>query len=1114
MPVITELSDVALIEVEEAVGTTSFQRGRAHARGNRVQALGWDAGEGTLTGSVVGRGRLYNTAAFFVAGPDAPEFAEGECTCPIGWNCKHVAAIVVAAAGGGGKAASPRGAVATAHGSGVSASSGRAGAPKASWEGPLRALIDAPAPRATGAPLAIELTLRERGMAGRGALRLSARLLRPGARGGWVNGSLSWNGLDSWHVRSGEYRSDHLALVRDLRAVCRAGDESLSYSYYHSAEKALDLSDCGSTPLWTLLEEAERIGVKLLHAGREPGELPRYRRGAVQLDVTRHGGEEALVRAVLRLEGEGEGAEDLRPVLFLGAHGHGVVCVEAEASDLGRARLHLVRLARPSPPNLQRMLLDGERLTIPSGELVRFGEEICPDLRHIGEVVSSDGSFTPPEISAPRLVLRADYAAGHAVEAGWLWEYRVGDRSRRAPLQTDGAPGFRDHEAERALLAETVVGDVGLARLGLLDGAGRPSPAPAVALGGLESMRLTTDGLPRLAARPDVTVEIAGEPADYRDVGDSLAIGVSTQELVDDQDWFALGVTIAVEGKELPFGDVFAALAAGESHLMLSDGAYFSLSEPRLQALRQLIEEARALTDSPTAPLRLSRYQAGLWSELAALGVVTEQARRWERQVGALLQLDTLAQHEPPASLTARMRPYQRDGFRWLAVLSDLELGGILADDMGLGKTLQALAMMCHAREHRPDGGPFLVVAPTSVVPNWVLEAARFAPGLRVAAVTDTLARAGRTIDEVATADVVVTTYTLFRLEADDYRTVEWAGLILDEAQFVKNHQSKTYRCVRELAAPFKLAITGTPMENNLMELWALLSISAPGLFPDPKRFAEQYARPIERGGDEEQLARLRRRIKPLIKRRTKELVAADLPAKQEQTLEVELHPRHRKVYDTHLQRERQRILGLLDDFDRNRFTILRSITLLRQLSLHPGLVDQRHDAVPCAKLGALVEQLGDIVGSGHRALVFSQFTGFLAKARKRLDQDGIGYCYLDGRTRRREQVLKRFKEGDDPVFLISLKAGGSGLNLTEADYCFLLDPWWNPAAEAQAIDRTHRIGQTRPVMAYRLIARDTIEERVAALARRKAELFTGVLDDGDLFVGGITAEDIRDLLG
>ena len=206
--------------------------------------------------------------------------------------------------------------------------------------------------------------------------------------------------------------------------------------------------------------------------------------------------------------------------------------------------------------------------------------------------------------------------------------------------------------------------------------------------------------------------------------------------------------------------------------------------------------------------------------------------------------------------------------------------------------------------------------------------------------------------------------------------------------------------------------------------------------------------------------------------------MAADLPAKQVQALVVDLHPRHRKLYDRHLQRERQKVLGLIDDFDRNRFTILRSITLLRQLSLHPGLVDDDCDAVPCAKLGALVDQPGDVVGGGHRALVFSQFTGFLAKARERLDAEGIRYCYLDGRTRRRDRVLEQFKGATDPVFLISLKAGGFGLNLTEADYCFLLDPWWNPATEAQAIDRTHRIGQTRRVMVYRMIARETSRRR------------------------------------
>jgi SNF2 family DNA or RNA helicase len=296
------------------------------------------------------------------------------------------------------------------------------------------------------------------------------------------------------------------------------------------------------------------------------------------------------------------------------------------------------------------------------------------------------------------------------------------------------------------------------------------------------------------------------------------------------------------------------------------------------------------------------------------------------------------------------------------------------------------------------------------------------------------------------------------------------------------------------------------------MELWSLLSITAPGLFPSPTRFAEHYARPIERHGDAERLAQLRRRIKPLVKRRTKEHVAADLPAKQEQVLDVELHPRHRKIYQTHLQRERQKVLGLIDDFDRNRFTILRSLTLLRQLSLHPVLVDDATANVPCVKLDTLVQQMGDVIDGGHRALVFSQFTGFLGLVRERLDREGIDYCYLDGRTRKRDVVLRRFKEGTAPVFLISLKACGSGLNLTEADYCFLLDPWWNPATEAQAVDRTHRIGQTRNVMVYRLVARDTIEEKVAALKERKAKLFSGVLDEGDLFSGQLDAEDVRAL--
>jgi superfamily II DNA or RNA helicase len=1098
---IEELSGIDLSEVREEVGSRAFERGRSYARAQRVAAVDWDPSDLTLKGTVVGASP-YVTIAYLAEVDGGLEFDAGECSCPVGYDCKHAAALVIAVVEGhvgvpdAGGASGPR-QVAT-------------DAP--SWERSLRELISAPAPAAAGErPLAIELSLQS-GNAGR---QLMARLMRPGARGGWVNGSLSWGGLDSWNVREGQYRSDHLALARELHSVYRTRRPGGGYyhGYGEAGDRAFDLSAFDSPQLWSLLDEAARIGMSLIHDVPELGELGPCEHGELFVDVRRNGKRGSFAIAVLRL-GDGEDAAELEPLLFLGAGGHGLVGTErSDGAESPDRRLRLVRLASPAPPPLQRLFLDGERLEIPAAELDRFAAEIYPGLRHVAGVVSSDGSFTPPEISEPSLVLRASYGAGHSLDLGWGWDYRVGSQTRQAPLGIGPqGSGLRDRRAEQAILAETDLAGTGLERLGLLDAAARPADAPAASLDGIETMRLTTEVLPRLEER-GIAVEVAGEPADYRDVSDSLTIGVSTAEIAGESDWFDLGVTIAVEGRELPFADVFAALAAGESHLLLDDGGHLALDDPRLGSLRQLIVEARALTDSPPESLRISRYQAGLWSELAALGVVTEQAEAWRRQAGALLELDEVADHDPPGAIEAKLRPYQREGFGWLASLWELGLGGILADDMGLGKTLQTLAMVCHARERDPGVGPFLIVAPTSVVPNWVGEAARFVPGLAVSAVTDTLKKSGRSIDELAAADIVVTSYTLFRLDGEAYREAEWAGLVLDEAQAVKNHQSKTYKCVRELPAPFKLALTGTPMENNLTELWSLLSIAAPGLFPDPKHFAEQYARPIEREGDGERLARLRRRIKPLVKRRTKELVAADLPPKQEQTLEVELHARHRKLYETRLQRERQKILGLIDDFDHNRFTILRSITLLRQLSIHPGLVDEGSDDVPCAKLAALIEQLGEVIGGGHRALVFSQFTGFLAKVRERLDREGIEYCYLDGRTRKRGQAIERFKQGTAPVFLISLKAGGFGLNLTEADYCFLLDPWWNPAAETQAIDRAHRIGQTRPVIAYRMIARETIEEKVVALARRKAELFSGVMDDGDLFAGSITADDIRGLL-
>ena len=286
----------------------------------------------------------------------------------------------------------------------------------------------------------------------------------------------------------------------------------------------------------------------------------------------------------------------------------------------------------------------------------------------------------------------------------------------------------------------------------------------------------------------------------------------------------------------------------------------------------------------------------------------------------------------------------------------------------------------------------------------------------------------------------------------------------------------------------------------------------APGLFPSPGKFAEYYRRPIEVHGHPKLLAKLRQRIRPLMLRRTKEQVVKELPPKLEQVLTVELNQRHAKAYQTHLQRERQKILGLLEDANKHRFTIFQSLTLLRQMALDPSLVDPELSGVRSSKLDVLFEQLEDVLAEGHRALIFSQFTGFLGKVRERLDAAGVQYAYLDGSTRQRADVIASFKEGDAPLFLISLKAGGFGINLTEADYVFLLDPWWNPASEAQAVDRAHRIGQDKQVMVYRLVAKDTIEEKVMDLKAKKSKLFDSVAGDEALASTHLTADDLAGL--
>ncbi len=1054
-------------QIRDVVGAVNLSRGTALARAGRVRWITTDAGRHLLYATVDDAG----PKQVLVHAGDAlgVRRSTGRCTCSRPVGCEHVAAVLIAALDDFGH-----------------------GAPDTppAWERALAGLIGEGRQETGDVPIGLQFEPVPGKPGTAHHLRIRLRPVIPG-RKGWVRTGTSWRDLAyTWS------HPDQSKAHREALHLLHQAHQPTAYSY---GEPAVHLDDFGPA-LWPLLRDAADAGVPFVHARASAGAVALADEPAVvALDLGRDASGDVTATTVVDVPGS---TDDAAPAAFIGQPAHGVVVDLGAAS--GPLSLLLAPLHKPLDRKASGVLSVGE-LRVPAEDVTRFLAEYYPALRRVVEMRSSDGSVELPAIAPPRLGLRLTYADARSLTLEWSFLYENG--ARRVPLS--GADPFRDRLAEQRLLRDLRLPEP------LLAGPGMPGPAPRADLTGIIVALFTSETVPELEEQ-GVVIEVVGTPGEYRRSDSEPIIRVSATDS-EDADWFDLGVTVEIDGEEVPFARLFVALAQGEDHLLLDSGTWFRIDRPELDRLRELIEEAQFLVDRESNGLRLSVYQAGLWEEFASLGIVEEQSARWLAAVDRLLGWDTSEPPAVPAGLLADLRPYQLDGYRWLSQLWDAGLGGILADDMGLGKTLQALAAIVRAKEAGTEA-PVLVVAPASVVGNWVAEAGRFAPGLSGVAVTETERkagrRAGRTFAErVEGADVVVTSYQLFRIDEAAFRTVAWSALILDEAQFVKNHQAKTYQCARRLPAPFKVAITGTPLENSLMDLWSLLSIVAPGMYPDPKAFTENYRKPIERGGAPELLATLHRRIRPFIRRRTKEQVAADLPPKQEQVLRVELNPRHRRIYDTHLQRERRKVLSLLDDVQKNRFTILRSLTLLRQLSLDASLVDEQYHGVASSKIEVFLEQLDEVIAGGHRALVFSQFTSFLGRVRDRLDAAGIDYCYLDGRTRNRARRVEEFKTGSAPVFLISLKAGGFGLNLTEADYCFVLDPWWNPAAEAQAVDRTHRIGQDKNVMVYRLVADQTIEEKVLALQARKRDLFDAVVNaDGDLSAP-LSASDIRELL-
>lgn len=560
------------------------------------------------------------------------------------------------------------------------------------------------------------------------------------------------------------------------------------------------------------------------------------------------------------------------------------------------------------------------------------------------------------------------------------------------------------------------------------------------------------------------------------------------------RDWFGISGQCDVGGKQIALSELLQNLTNDDvDHLhgdfvKLKDGQWARIGEKLRNRLRRL----RDATHADRKTMKVDATAAPAIREFLDEGEIQYKAvKAWNQCLERLARAEKL-EPKVPEGLDANLRDYQLDGFRWLRRLAEWGVGGVLADDMGLGKTLQTLAVLLD----RKDEGPALVIAPTSVAFNWVREAERFAPALSAHMYRET--DRAEFLKSVAAGDLVICSYGLALRDAEAIAGVEWGSVVLDEAQAIKNSRSKTSKAIATIPSKWTIALTGTPVENHLGELWSLFHVVSPGVFGGWEQFRKRFATPIEKENNEAARLGLAERLKPFVLRRKKSEVLKDLPPRTEMNLYVDLSKEEREEYE----RVRLEAIGEVDQIESlvktqdQRFRILALITRLRQISCNAKLVNGSFEG-EAAKLVQLRETLTNLKEEGHRALIFSQFTEHLALIRSELDDAGFTYEYLDGSTpaQARQDRVDAFQNGTADAFLISLKAGGTGLNLTAADYVIHMDPWWNPAVEDQATDRAHRIGQQKPVMVYRIIARGTIEEEILSLHESKRDLVAGVME-------------------
>jgi non-specific serine/threonine protein kinase len=572
-------------------------------------------------------------------------------------------------------------------------------------------------------------------------------------------------------------------------------------------------------------------------------------------------------------------------------------------------------------------------------------------------------------------------------------------------------------------------------------------------------------------------------------------------------DWFDIQAVVNFGDLEVSLKDIRRAIRRRDRYIKLVDGSIGALPEEWIERYRHLF----AVGEETDTGVRVSHSHLTLLDQLMSEADRAQADEEFQNRLTQLQSFSSIASKKLPEHFQGELRPYQKAGYDWLQFLHDYNFGGCLADDMGTGKTIQALAMLQALYENGQATSATLIVMPRSLLFNWRHEAQRFTPKLRLFTHADQ-----NRVQEPAEFDqydLVFTTYGVMLRDIEMLRQYTFYYIILDESQAIKNPLAETSKAARLLQGKHRLVLTGTPVENSTMELWSQFSFINPGLLGNLDYFRKEFVSPIERNQDTDTAQFLRKMVYPFILRRTKDQVAPDLPPRIERILETDMEDEQRAFYDRQRDYYRGLLLGMIEEegMDQARMKILEGLLRLRQICNHPRLVDSSFKG-GSAKFDLLLETMETLRSEGHKALIFSQFVQMLTIVRENLDRYHIPYAYLDGQTRDREGVVHRFQTNESiPFFLISLKAGGVGLNLTAADYVIHIDPWWNPAVEMQATDRTHRIGQDKPVFVYKLVARDSVEEKILLLQDRKRELVEQIIDtESSGLFKSLTQDDIE----